>query len=213
MTILLTDLIAELQEDVPAVDGVPSVDQYENAVKDAVRAFGERCGVEQVGTLNIVSGTAAYDLPGDFIRLIAMSALTGVDGVIVSGGGLIPVPLDYEEKWTIRNGRITFYPTPQYTSARTFRYKAGWVLTASDDDYPVEEYAEMTEREARIVLLAAKSFATQKLANNAGGEKYSLGAVSVDNSGSVEALVKKQFAFFGEFTKECELYNGAWSTA
>ncbi|APU89243.1 MAG: hypothetical protein DYG85_06405 [Chloroflexi bacterium CFX1] len=213
MTVLLSDLITKLETDVPAVDGVPTDDQYENAVKDAVRAFGERCGVEQVGTLNITSGTATYSLPDDFLRLIAMSALTGVDGVIVSSGGLIPVPLDYEEKWTIRNGQITFYPTPQYTIARTFRYKAGWVLTESDDDYPVEEYAEMTERESRIVLLAAASFATQKLANNAGGDKYSLGAVSVDNSGSVEALVKKQYSLFGEFTKECDLYNGGYSTA
>lgn len=206
---LLSELVARLMEDIPAVDGVPSDLQYEQAVKDAVRDFSERCGVEQIATLSIASGTATYDLPADFLALIALQTFAGQE-VIYSADGLIPVPAGWCERYTIRNGQITFYPTPRYTLAREFRYKAAWILTEAVDEYDNSEYETLGEREARIVLLKAQAIASTKKANAMAGDvmKYSLGAVSVDKSTDIESLTKKTYALHGEYVSACDDYNG-----
>src|SRR6185436_21175762 len=159
MGILLSDLVERLAGDVPAEDGVPSATQYEKAVQDAVRDFSERCGLEQIATLQIVPGTATYDLPADYLKMISLESFTSADGVIISAQGIIPISTNWEERHTIRNGKITFYPTPTFSMAREFHYKAAWVPTVIDEDYADEEYETMGEREARIVLLKAKSIA------------------------------------------------------
>ena len=56
MTKALADMITELQEDVPAVDGVPSDAQYERAIKDAVREFSRRCGIVNLDHAQKISG-------------------------------------------------------------------------------------------------------------------------------------------------------------
>lgn len=207
MSIELSDLIERLQSDIPAEDGVPSDEQYENAIKDAVRDFSERCGVEQIGTIDIVSGTSTYDLPADFLKLIRLTSLTG-EGVLHSASGqLIPVPSTWCEKHTIRGGQIRFYPIPRYTLTRDIYYKAAWVLT--DDDYG-GVYETMTEREARIVLLKAKANAKTKQANAQAGDsiKYSFGAVSEDLGDVSDSSRKDAKTFEGEYLEACEKYNG-----
>ena len=211
MAVTVQELVDELTLAVPASDGVPSDAQYEKAVKDAVRAFGERCGLEQIWTLTIVAGTATYDLPEDFLALIEMVALATQDGVIVSSAGIIPVGASWKERYTIRNGQITFTPTPTYSMERLVRYKAGWVLDTGDEDYGVDDaYPEMTEREARIVLLKAQALALGKQANASSGSgmKYSLGAVSFDGTGEAAGLLTTRDTRESEFEDECRKYNG-----
>lgn len=212
---LLSELIALVQEDIPAEGGVPSEMQYEQAVKDAVRDFGERCGLEQLGTLNIVAGQATYDLPADFLSMIQIETLISADGVLHSSGGLIPVSANWEERFTIRNLQITFKPTPTYSMARDFRYKAGWVLTPAEDQYDNDEYETLGEREGRIIVLKAAALLSEKKANAIAGDvmKYSFGAVSEDLSGSVETYHKDAFRFHGEYVEACEKYNGSAITA
>lgn len=203
MSKTLAELVIELQEDVPAVDGVPSEAQYERAIKDAVREFSRRCGLVKVGTLSIVANTAAYALADDFLDLIELESMVGVDGVIITATGIIPVSEGWEETFTIAAGSITFYPTPTYTSDRDYRYKAAWILDESD------AYS-LTDEEAQIVMLKAKGICFDKLANaGAGGFKYSIGNMSVDKSGMGESYTKRQYELHGEFTQACERYNGA----
>lgn len=208
---LLSELVDRLSGDVPAEDGVPSEEQYENAIKDAVRDFSERCGVEQISTLSIASGTATYDLPADFLKLIMLTSLTG-EGVLHSASGqLIPVPSTWCEKYTIRNGQITFYPVPRYTLTRDIYYKAAWISTPVDEDYGDEDYETLGEREARIVLLKAKSIATEKVYKSqasSGVNKYSLGAVSVDKGDSITSLEKDIKSFETQYEAACDKYNG-----
>lgn len=210
MGILLAELVAKLTEDVPAEGGVPSALQYENAIKDAVKDFSEQCGVAQLGTLNIVSGTATYDLPADFLTLIKLMSLGAPDGVLHSAEGLIPVPASFCEKHTLRNGQITFYPTPRYTMARDFSYKAAWILTEATDEYDNAEYETLTEREARIILLKAQAIALTKQANAQAGTsiKYSFGAVSEDLGGMSDTTRKNSNDIEREYDKACERYNG-----
>lgn len=199
----LAAMVADLQSEVPAVDSVPTTAQYNQAVEDAVLDFSRRCGVAKISTLAIVSGTATYALPTDFLKMISVDALVGVDGVIVSSGGLIPISKDFEETYTIVNKTITFYPTPQYSMTRYFKYKAGWVATTGD-------YTTLGDDEAQIVLLKAKSNAKGKLMNSlaSGGMKYSLGAVSVDKTGDVDSLSKDIFSLHSDYVSACEKYNG-----
>jgi hypothetical protein len=215
VAMLLSELVTLVESDVPAEGGVPSSTQYEQAVKDAVRDFSERCGVEQLGTLSIVSGTATYDLPADFLTLIVLETFMSQDGVLISSQGLIPVSANWEERFTIRNGQITFKPTPTYSMARDFRYKAAWILTEAVDEYDNAEYETLGAREGRIVVLKAKALVSTKKANAVAGDsiKYSFGAVSEDLSGSVDGFQKDAFTYHGEYVEACDKYNGAYNTA
>ena len=210
MSITLSKLVERLQGDVPAEDDVPSQDQYENAVKDAVRDFSERCGVTQIGTIDVVSGTATYDLPADFLKLITLTTFTGESVLHSAGGQLIPVSKNWCERHTIRNGQITFYPIPRYTLTRDIYYKAAWILTGEDEDYGGGTYETLGEREARIVLLKAKANAKTKLANAQAGDsiKYSFGAVSEDLGGVSESSRNDAKKFENEYLDACESYNG-----
>jgi len=207
MTKALADLIVDLQEDVPAVDGVPSDAQYERAIKEAVWEFSRRCGLVKNSTLAIVSGTGGYALPADFLDLTYIdSALDPEHNVIITATGIIPFSEaePFEEEITVRNGTLTIYPTPGYSMTRYFEYKAAWVLD-EDEAYP------LTEDEARIVMLKAKQLCFDKLANAgiATGFKYSVGNMSVDKSGVSEGYSKRLYALQGEFVAACDGYNGA----
>lgn len=215
---LLSDLVSKLELDVPAEDGVPSTTQYENAIKDAIADFSERCGMEQIGTLNIVSGTATYDLPTDFLRVIKLQSFAGQDVLYAGDGKLIPVPAGWCERFTVRNGKMTFFPTPTYTMAKQLRYKAAWIGTAVEPEGSGDtediDYATLSEREARIVLLKARSLASQKKVNAQAGTtlKYSFGAVSEDLGGSTEALNKDVKSFEADYIDACAQYNGSYAT-
>jgi uncharacterized protein YfiM (DUF2279 family) len=218
MSKLLSDLVAQLEADVPAEGGVPSTTQYENAIKDAVQDFSERCGVEQISTLTIVSGTTTYTLPADFLRMIRLETIADLgEGVLHSAQGLIPVSTTWCEKYTFRNGQITIYPIPRYSMARDFHYKAAWIGTNIEADGSIAadiDYETMGDREARIVLLKAKALASTKKANAqaSDGIKYSFGAVSEDLSGASASYQKDAETFESEYLDACKNYNGQFAS-
>jgi hypothetical protein len=207
MTKALTELVAELQEDVPAVDGIPSEAQYERAIKEAVSEFSRRCGVMKTTSISVVSGTVDYALPNDFMSAISLDSPYDVENsVMVTPSGIIAFdganPL--EETVTYLNGTMRIYPTPTYSTTRYLDYKAAWVLD-DDENYP------LTDDEARIILIKAKIICFEKLANASAGAgfKYSVGNMSVDKSGMADGYSKRQYELHGEFVKACEEYNGA----
>ena len=213
MSKLLSILVAQLELDVPAEDGTPSEVQYENAVKDAIADFSEQCGLEQIGTLNVVAGTATYDLPSDFLRLIKLYSMAGQGVMFGENSQIIPLSSDWHEKSVIRNGKITFYPIPRYSLAREFSYKAAWIGTiieAEGSEAADVEYETMGEREARIVLMKAKAIANSKKANAQAGSaiKYSFGAVSEDLGGLSETSMTNAQSFESEYLEACKVYNG-----
>jgi hypothetical protein len=206
MTKALADLIVELQEDVPPVDGVPSDAQYERAIKEAVAEFSRRCGLTKNSTIAIVSGTATYTLPDDFLKLIEIeNPYSNEHHVIITATGIIPFSelSPFEEEITIRDKTMTIFPTPAYSMARFLEYKAAWAL-AEDDSYP------LTEDEAQIVLLKAKQLCFDKLANASAssGFKYTVGNMSVDKSGVSDGYSKRIYELAGEFVQACDRYNG-----
>jgi hypothetical protein len=206
--IYLAEIIERLEEDVPAQDGVPSESQYERAVKDAVADFGRRAGRVKLGTLNIIAGTASYDLPDDFLSMIALTGIVSADGVLNTAQGLIPVSTGFAEHYTIANRVITFSPTPTYSVGRSYRYKAGWAISGEDDQ---SGYEDMSEDEAAIVLLKAKALAVGKIAAAAaseGGFSYRQGDVTVDLSGHVSGLRASALALDTEYLAAVEIYVG-----
>lgn len=211
---LLSELVERLAEDVPAEDGVPSVTQYQNAVRDAIRDFSERCGLEQVSTIQIVSGTATYDLPSDFVSLISFPKFASFGGVIHTEEGMIPIgdATLWVERHSIRNGQITLFPVPRYRLLRQIRYKAAWIATAIEGDSGDEDFETLGEREARIVLLKAKSIAMNKLSNAQAGSaiKYSFGAVSEELDGGAESTQSTAELMENEYLEACKLYNGQY---
>jgi len=206
MTATLADMISQLQEDVPAVSGVPSDAQYERAIKDAVREFSRRCGVCKNGTLDVISGTAAYALPADFLELIEIdNPYEPENQVMITTTGIIPFSSlnPFEEDYTIQNGSITFFPVPTYTMTRYIEYKSAWTLV--DGSYL------LTEDEAQIVMMKAKQLCFDKLANASIGQgfSYTVGNMSVNKSGVADGYSKRLYELQGEFLQACERYNGA----
>lgn len=199
----LANLVTQLQSEVPAVNSVPTSDQYNQAIKDAILEFSRLCGLTKRAELSIVANTAAYNLPADFLKLIWLESLVGADGVILSDAGIIPVSSSWKEDYTIVNKVITFYPTPTYTLAREIKYKSAWVASSGD-------YTTLGDDEAQIIMLKAKSICLGKQVNAANaGVKYSLGAVSVDKGSGVESKSNKAEKLDDEFKEACDRYNGA----
>jgi hypothetical protein len=210
MTTALVDMIAELQEDVPTVDGTPSDAQYERAIKDAVAEFSRLCGRERNTMISVISGTGTYNLPADFLKMIELdSPYDPEHGVIITSTGIIPFgPTNpFEEEITIRNRILTIYPVPAYTTDRFLEYKAAWVLDDSDN-------YDLTDDEVEIVMLKAKAIAFEKI-NNASassGFKYTVGNMSVDKSSMGEGYSKRVGEFEDKFERACQKYNGTVAT-
>lgn len=195
MTVPLALLIAQLQDDVPARNGVPAENQYERCVRNAVADYGRRNPLRKLTTLAIVSGTASYSLPSDFLRVITLESLTSPDGVIISGTGLIPVSATFKERYYITGTTITFDPTPTYTVSRDLWYAATYVLDSSS------EYADMTQAVADTAMLKAQSLALHLQASKAAQEawQYAIGDERVSKERLSEALAKEAKALDAEY--------------
>jgi hypothetical protein len=133
--------------------------------------------------------------------------------VLYDEHGLIPRPAHWHEQYDISDGQITFVPTPTFTLVRHFAYKAGWILTPTDDDYDDGEYARMDDREKGIVMLKAQANALRKQSNQTSAISYDLGAVKVDNGKVIDSLQVRITALEDQFKAACDDYNGAWISA
>jgi hypothetical protein len=179
MSTALASLVARLTTAVPAQNGVPSAAQYQQCCQDAVEDYAERRPNQKVATLSIVSGTAAYALPSDFVRMIEFESLLNTDRVLITSAGLIPMDANFEEIYTFAGGYLTITPTPGYSIPRMMWYAAGHVLDSSDS------YPDLTAADARIVLLKAQALALDLQGNVSAqsGWKYQIGDEMVDKSG------------------------------
>ena len=125
MSIALAALISRLQQAVPPRDDIPTANQYELAVKDAALDLSSRLALRKRAEIQVVSGTATYDLPADFLSLIRLETnLTGEGDTLITDQGLVPLPLDLSEDFTTGGQQITFYPTPGYSATRYAWYRA-----------------------------------------------------------------------------------------
>lgn len=207
MSKTLASLVSELQGEVPAEGGVPSTAQYQRAIKDAVMDFSRRAGQEKIWQLEVVSGTATYTLPDDFLSMIALESLTNPDGILYSptNSQLIPIPQNYCERIIFRNGQLTLFPTPTYTLTRDMRYKAGWALNEAGDTYE-----DMGEEEASIILLKAQADCLKKKDNASSNDayRYTIGGVTVDTTSQAGSSEKSIKSLEEEYDARVEAYVG-----
>ncbi|MCL4295679.1 MAG: hypothetical protein KJ077_08125 [Anaerolineae bacterium] len=200
----LSALRLKLMELVSARAQTPNFRQYTLAIMDAVADYSERKPLEKTATLAIVSGTASYDLPADFLRLVSLESATATDGVLISDAGLIPVSDTFRESYTIAGGRITFIPTPQYTATKRLWYGAAYLL---DGD---EIYADLGREGERLVMLKAQAIALQIQANRAAQEawQYAIGDERVNKEKLAEALAKRAKEMSDEYEAVIEKQAG-----
>lgn len=182
MGVSLSTLTGRLGEKVPARNGVPA--DYDQICQEAVLQLGQDVPLIRTATLSIVSGTATYSLPTDFLFLIELEGLASPDGVIIGDSGLIPVSATWEERYYIGGGEITFDPTPTYSVSRDLRYGAVYEL----DDSNV--YQRLTENGARVALLYGQYLALMEQANAVAGNawRYQIGDEMVDKTKQGEGL-------------------------
>lgn len=208
MIISLDYLVSRLSDLVPAQSGTPSPLQYENAVRDAVYAFSEKAGHIRIHEFTVSSGTATYDLPGDFISLIELAPAFGgvrINNVSITDAGVIPLShLGQEELYTINGRTMTFYPTPTYTASRWLRYRASHV---PDDD---GIYPYLTDQTAGILLAKAQAYAWRVVGARVGrqGWKYTFGDVTIDKSGLGSSINKWAAELETDFDERVRRYVG-----
>lgn len=201
MALELTDLVGELELYFSGL----TTDQLAAAVKRAVKAFSKKTSMQRRHTLNIISGTASYALPDDFLGLIRFESTLTADGVYVQpGGGLIPLssgglPGQYE----ITGKTITFLPTPAYAATFYLWYRAGHVLTGG-------QYPYLTDDVEDIILTKAQAEALRLVNAGAVGDnwKYQFGDVMIDKSNlnnSIQAVIT---SLNGEFDQLIRDYVG-----
>lgn len=213
MSINLSDLVTRLQSEVPVrtytIGGV-SVNipaDYEQVVKDAVDDYSDRNPMRKRTTLSIISGTASYDLPDDFIRVVMLIPLLANSGdVLVTDAGLIPVNGEStKEEAVVAGNQLTFYPTPTYTTSRYLWYGAAYIL--DDDDI----YQDMTSAIARVVMIKARAlalgFQADKAAQNA--YQYQIGDVKISKEKEADTLAKMARAEDDTYDKAVKEQIGA----
>lgn len=188
MAVALADLVSRLQDAVVEYSGIPSTSQYEQAVQDAVADIADRMAMRKRHTLSIVSGTATYTLPDDFLSAIKLeSSWSKTSDVMVTDSGIIPVGADFSEEYTIAGLEITFYPTPTYTTTRYLWYRAGYVPDGS------EIYQEMTANVGRLAMMKAEAICLRWQANKAAQDawQYQAGDEKVSKEKLAEVLAKQ----------------------
>ncbi len=205
MSVARLVLIERLREEVAPVSSEPAWDQYDRAVRDAVADYSRRRPNTKLYELSIVSGTATYTLPVDFLKVITLESLWSPDNVLVSDVGLVPVSATYEERHYIVNGEITLDPEPTYTTTRDLWYAAGHVLNSSD------AYPDMTEEDAGMVLLKARAIALGMMAAAMASDilSYQVGDVRIEKGKTVEALREGAKALDEEYRERVAAAIGA----
>lgn len=206
MSIALSTLVTRLQTQVPADGGVPTSDQYTQAIRDAVADFNTRATRLKVTTIDVVAGTATYALPADFMKFSALKGLTlSRSNLLVTPGGIIPLSGPLVENVTIEGDVLRITPTPQYSLTRELWYGAGFVESGEP-----AVYAEMTEREARIILLYAQSAAYGYQAAVKAGTvtEYAMGDVRAKLSDAAADLNAAAAGALAEYQTAVDKYIG-----
>jgi hypothetical protein len=206
MSIAFATLKSRLQNAVTARSGTPSDSQYEQIVRDAVSDFNEAATRLKTKTITVTAGVATYALPADFVKYVALRGLTlARSNLLVTAGGLVPLTDDLSEHITIEGSVLRITPTPIYTLARELWYGAGHVESGTP-----AAYAEMTEREARIILLLAQSTALGYQANSSAGAitEYAIGDERVKHSSAIEDLQNRSGGLRAEYDAAVKKYVG-----
>jgi hypothetical protein len=190
MSIALAEMVLMLQSDVIARDSVPTDEQYQRCIRQAVSDYGRRNSREKLWELSVVSGTAEYALPDDFIQIIrwevaGLQTLYPSEGTIVTSDGLIPTSSDWEESTYISEGELIFHPTPTYSGDRDVWYSAGFYLDPTDNSY-----AELTDSDVDILMHKARALALELQANKASQEawQYQIGDERVNKEKLADSL-------------------------
>jgi hypothetical protein len=183
MSIALATLESRLQAKIVARDDVPA--DYGALVMDAVLQFSQDAPLIRTAEISIVSGTALYDLPSDFLSVIDLESLRRPGNVLITNEGIIPLGANWEERWFVEGSQIRFDPAPTYTTSRRMRYAALYEL-GSD-----EKYALLTENGARVALLYAQHLAIVEQANVVAGDgwRYQIGDEMVDKSNQGKSMM------------------------
>lgn len=202
----LDDLVAELRILAPAVNDVPSSDQYVLILKDAVRDFNTRVTQRVLFQVSVVANQAEYPLPDDFVKVISLTPPPSIGGVVVAGEGLVPVSRTtrFNAGWYIRGKKLVFNPTPQFSFARQLEYAAGHVLDES------ETYADMTDEHAHVILLCAAAKSLQRIAESRTGSltKYSIGDESFEKGDQRKSWGDQASTKWNEYLDGVKALNG-----
>ncbi len=200
----LAEMTARLSNDVPARDNVPTSEQYQNCVTEAVADYSRRNPMRKLVDVEVTSGTASYDLPDDFLAMITFESARQYEDSLIGDEGIIPMDDDYQERVSIAGTTLTIYPTPTYSQDRELWYSAGYVLDSG-------EYDDLTDSDVGVIMLFAQAKALRLQANKAASDawQYKIGDESVNKEKLASALREQADALEEQYRAEVVTIGGA----
>lgn len=204
MPITRQSLIDSLTAALPAKDGVPSSQQYADAIDAAVIAYSQRVPLVRTSTLAVTAGVSSYALPADFLSLISLEAATLLGmNVAITTAGIVPLGDIEDEVYEIVGNTLVFDDAPTYSSDRTLKYNAAHVVASGT-------YADMQARDTKPILLRAQADLLRMLAMREAGNawSYKIGDESVDKKGLGDALFKAADAIDAQYERAVDALGG-----
>lgn len=204
MPITRQSLIDSLTAALPAKDGVPSTQQYADAIDGAVLAYSQRVPLVRTATLAVTAGVSSYSLPTDFLSVVYLEpgSVLGLETVVTSAG-LVPTSGGGAESWEIVGKTLVFDDEPAYSSDRTLKYNAAHVAASGS-------YADLQAHETPPILMRAQSDLLRMLAMREAGNawSYKIGDESVDKTRVSEALFKAADALDRRYERVVDSFGG-----
>ncbi len=192
------ELIVRLKNTLPPQGGKPADAQYRQAVIEGVRDLGLRSPSTKMVMIAVVAGTSEYTLPADFVKLEDFPPLSRFtqQGVLVTSAGLIPLSNLTSERYSVRNAKLTIYPSPTYTLSRPLWYGAGYVI-ATDD-----MITDLSDLDADVAMHKVNSLLLLQIADGVARQawRYTIGDETVDKVSLVNELRKQAETEMGFYT-------------
>ena len=207
MTVRVAELSQQLQSLVPRDGSKPTADDYEVCIRQAINDYSQRRPIQRQTTLDIVSGTASYTLPDDFMKFVKIARPGGTDTAFVTGEGIIPLSTSgWDEEAEIVGQTITFYPTPAYNWSDRRLWYLAFHLEGDQGTFTT-----LTTIDASIFMKKAESLALLLLANVKAptAQEYRLQSLSERREGPVQQLRKQAEACDKQYLEYIKTANQA----
>lgn len=203
------ELVASLLRYISPLGSYPTLEGYLYATLEAISAFNSLTARTSRVSLTLVAGTDSYELPEDCIRFIRIQNAVSSTGWAWDpiSGKYIPLSADTSKPIYYQEGNfLKVNPAPSYSSAVYLYYAKGHKLDKLTSLY----YTNMTDEEARIILLKGAALVHNQIANEVVKEAftYTMTDETIDRRSYADHMRTLSAQLTADFEKRCTEYIG-----
>lgn len=182
MAITLAELTTRIRRNTTTYNNIPNAEQIAEAISRAFSDLADKAPHLRSSTINVVAGTAAYNLPADFHAIKSFDLATG--GGYMIGDTMYGSSSTYTEIIKVEDGQLKISPTPTANQTRTLEYYARHILTTGTYPYCEERHVNAVIWRAILYICLAKAAEAERVSWT-----ETQGDVRVDKSGIFKAIM------------------------